>query len=66
MRIQADNGGPLEVAFWTGLVLTPVLCWVNGPAVSADQMIVRSAVVATAACGVMWSVIAAWRRRCHP
>ena len=34
--------GWLELGCWTMVVLSPLLYWVNGPAVSIDQVVVRS------------------------
>ena len=39
----------LEFACWTVLLLVPMLCWINGPAVSGDQLVVRTALVVLAA-----------------
>ncbi len=33
-----------ELACWTAVVLSPFLRWVNGPAVSTDQFVVRIAI----------------------
>jgi hypothetical protein len=40
-----------EFACWTTLALAPFLYWVNGPAVSTDQFVVRTALVVLAAIG---------------
>ncbi|MGO8753244.1 MAG: hypothetical protein ACLQNE_45485 [Thermoguttaceae bacterium] len=40
-----------EFFCWTMVVLAPVLTWVNGPAVSTDQFVVRTAVFALALAG---------------
>ena len=37
--------GWLELGCWTMVVLAPFLYWVNGPAVSTDQLVVRSGLV---------------------
>ncbi|MEX2121699.1 MAG: hypothetical protein WD847_19090 [Pirellulales bacterium] len=37
-----------ELACWFSLALAPLLYWVNGPAVSTDQLVVRSVVVGIA------------------
>jgi len=48
---------PKEVAYWsefscwTALVLWPLLYWVNGPAVSTDQFVVRTALVVVSLAG---------------
>lgn len=36
--------GWIELFCWTVVVLAPFLTWVNGPAVSTDQFVVRAAV----------------------
>lgn len=38
----------LEFASWTAIALFPFLYWVNGPAVSTDQYVVRSILVVVA------------------
>jgi len=43
----------LEFGCWTTLALIPFLYWVNGPAVSQDQFVVRTALVVLAACGAV-------------
>ncbi|GAB6186277.1 glycosyltransferase family 87 protein [Thermopirellula anaerolimosa] len=43
----------LEFACWTLLVLAPILRWVNGPAVSSDQLVVRVALVLLAGTGAI-------------
>lgn len=45
--------GWLEFAFWTVLGLAPVFYWVNGPAVSGDQFVVRIALLVLAALGAV-------------
>jgi hypothetical protein len=40
-----------EFACWTTLALAPFLYWVNGPAVSHDQFVVRSGLVVIAILG---------------
>jgi hypothetical protein len=40
-----------EFCCWTMVVLAPILTWVNGPAVSTDQFVVRTAVLALALIG---------------
>ena len=41
----------LELSCWTMVVLAPILTWVNGPAVSTDQAVVRGLVFALALAG---------------
>jgi hypothetical protein len=43
----------LEFGSWTTLALAPFLYWVNGPAVSDDQLVVRTALVVLAAIGAV-------------
>jgi hypothetical protein len=43
----------LEFGCWTVLALVPFLHWVNGPAVSDDQLTVRIVLVVLAACGAV-------------
>lgn len=40
-----------EFCCWTMVVLAPLLTWVNGPAVSTDQFVVRTVVFALALSG---------------
>ena len=40
-----------EFACWFAVVLSPVLTWFNGPAVSTDQAVVRTAVFILALTG---------------
>ncbi|HEV3344830.1 MAG TPA: hypothetical protein VG125_30920 [Pirellulales bacterium] len=48
---------------WTSLVLAPLLYWFNGPAVSTDQFIVRTALVVLAAVGAVGLRLYAWLHR---
>ncbi len=41
----------LELGCWTIVVLAPFLYWVNGPAVSNDQFVVRTSLVTLALIG---------------
>lgn len=50
---SAEIRGWVEFGCWTILALAPVLYWVNGPAVSPDQFVVRSALIAIAASGAL-------------
>ena len=43
----------LEFCCWVTLGLTPILYWVNGPSVSADQFVVRTTLVIVAAVGAV-------------
>ena len=40
-----------EFACWFAVVLAPILTWFNGPAVSTDQAVVRTAVFVLALVG---------------
>jgi len=40
-----------EFCCWTALVMAPIINWVNGPAVSQDQFVVRTGLIVLAACG---------------
>jgi len=42
-----------EFACWTVVVLWPFLYWVNGPAVSTDQLVVRTALVVLSLIGAI-------------
>lgn len=55
--------GWIEFGCWTALALTPFLYWVNGPAVSQDQLVVRWAVVIIAIVGGAGLRLRYWRRR---
>jgi hypothetical protein len=59
--------GWIEFSCWTMLVLTPVLYYVNGPAVSPDQLVVRTALVIVALIGAGSLSFRRWRmsRRCR-
>lgn len=43
----------MEFCCWTTLALAPFLYWANGPAVSTDQVIVRTALTVLATCGAI-------------
>ncbi len=69
--ISAEGWWLAEVFCWTVVVLAPFLRWVNGPAVSTDQLVVRIAVVCLALAGgialrTRAIVRAMKRRRCPP
>lgn len=42
-----------ELCCWTMVVLAPILTWVNGPSVSTDQFVVRTAVFCLALVGAI-------------
>jgi len=58
----AEILGWSEFACWTMLLLAPVLYYVNGPSVSTDQFVVRTALVALSATGAVVLRIVNWRR----
>ena len=53
----------LELACWTMVALAPFLYWVNGPAVSTDQFVVRSGLVTLAVVGGVTIRVTKWLRR---
>jgi hypothetical protein len=52
----------LEFGCWTTLALAPFLYWINGPAVSQDQFVVRIGLIVLAGCGAFGLRAYAW---CH-
>jgi hypothetical protein len=52
----------LEFGCWVTLVLTSILYAVNGPAVSPDQLVVRTALVIAPAIGALGFRLYSWRR----
>lgn len=61
----AEVLGWSEFACWTMLVLAPVLYYVNGPSVSTDQAVVRTALVVLSAMGAIVLRWINWRRSKH-
>jgi hypothetical protein len=60
-----QDGIPLwavELGCWTMVALAPFLYWVNGPAVSTDQFVVRTAVVTLALVGGVAIRVYRWRQ----
>ncbi|MCL4202165.1 MAG: hypothetical protein KJ000_06705 [Pirellulaceae bacterium] len=55
--------GWIELACWTMLVLWPLLYWANGPAVSTDQLVMRTALLCVSALGALALRIRCWCRR---
>ena len=51
----------LEFGCWTAIALFPLLYWVNGPAVSPDQFVVRTILVVVAVTGAVGLRIYHWR-----
>lgn len=60
---EEDILGWAEFACWTALALMPFLQWVNGPAVSTDQAVVRTALLLVALGGGVVLRTVNWRRR---
>jgi len=58
----AEILGWSEFACWTMLALAPVLYYVNGPSVSTDQAVVRTALVVLSAIGAVVLRWVNWRR----
>lgn len=50
---QEDILNWTECACWMAVLLTPLLQWVNGPSVSTDQAVVRTALVVIATTGAI-------------
>jgi hypothetical protein len=59
----AEIRGRLEFGCWTTLALAPFLYWVNGPAVSQDQLVVRTSLMLIATCGAIGLRTYSWLRR---
>ena len=51
-----------EFACWTILALAPILYYINGPSVSTDQAVVRTALVVVAIVGAILLRLVNWRR----
>ena len=58
----AEIVGWLEFGCWTMVALAPFLYWVNGPAVSTDQFVVRTALVTLALTGGIAIRLVKWIR----
>lgn len=57
--LEAVNLTPyIGFACWTMIVLFPLLYWVNGPAVSTDQFVVRTMLIVLAVGGAVGSRLA--------
>lgn len=59
---REDMFGWLEFGCWVAVALIPFLRWVNGPAVSTDQAMVRTALVVLALGGGIVLRTVNWRR----
>ncbi|MCL4205381.1 MAG: hypothetical protein KJ000_23105 [Pirellulaceae bacterium] len=55
--------GWIELACWTMLVLWPLLYWANGPAVSTDQLVMRTALLCASALAALALRIRRWCRK---
>jgi hypothetical protein len=53
----------LEIACWIALAMAPLLRYVNGPAVSTDQLVTQITAVCIAASGAIGLRVYNWRRR---
>ena len=52
-----------ELSCWTMVALAPFLYWINGPAVSTDQLVVRTALVTIALIGGLVLRVTKWIKR---
>jgi hypothetical protein len=59
----AEIVGWLEFGCWTMVALAPFLYWVNGPAVSTDQFVVRTGLVTVSLIGGIGIRFTKWVRR---
>lgn len=61
-EIRFRDAAPLlEFMCWTVLALAPFLRWVNGPAVSTDQLVTQISVVCVAVVGAISLRVYNWR-----
>lgn len=51
----------IEFGCWTAIALFPFLYWVNGPAVSTDQYVMRNILMITAVVGAVGLRVWNWR-----
>ena len=68
VRKSTGEGGfwwPLELWCWAVAILAPILAWVNGPAVSTDQAVVRGLVFGAALVGGVSIRVAKWFGHCR-
>jgi hypothetical protein len=49
-----------EFYCWATLILAPIINWLNGPAVSNDQLIVRTGLIVVAMCGGIGLRLSTW------
>lgn len=52
--------GWIELGCWISIALLPLLYWVNGAAVSMDQLVVRWIVVSVMICGAAGAGVRRW------
>lgn len=55
----------IEFGCWTAIVLFPFLYWVNGPAVSTDQYVMRNILIVVSVTGAFGLRFWNWRARCR-
>lgn len=55
--------GWAEFCCWSALVMTPLIWWLQGPSVSTDQFVVRTALVVISATGGIALRFVALRRK---
>ncbi len=52
-EVTIESSFHFELFCWTAVMLTPILCWVNGPSVSTDQFVTRIVVFTLALIGAV-------------
>lgn len=55
----------IEFGCWTAIALFPFLYWVNGPAVSTDQYVMRNILIGVAVVGALGLRFWHWRSMRH-
>ena len=55
--------GWIEFCSWTILAFAPILYWGNGPVVSRDQFVIRTALVSLATIGALSLRLYAWLKQ---
>ena len=50
---SAELCASMEFGCWSALVMAPVIYWLQGPSVSIDQQVVRTALIVIAATGAI-------------
>src|SRR5687768_10263214 len=56
----------VEFGCWTAIVLFPFLYWINGPAVSTDQFVMRTILICVAVIGAIGLRFWNWRSKQRP